>query len=201
MSFSERLAAAVRRRRQSRRRGARSTLRPIAGDTAIGRRDGPSNRRRAFRQFCCEIIDVVAHRVPAVKPQMAFFEELGPAGMVALAAVIQHARRAGLLVILDGKRNDIGSTATAYAQAYLGPSSAWQADALTVSPYLGDDSLTPFVDAARAESAGRVCVGQDFESGRAYVSRSVGRGAARLSSRGAAGRTIGRGNRRPQWLR
>jgi orotidine-5'-phosphate decarboxylase len=108
----------------------------------------------SYRQFCCEIIDVVAGKVPAIKPQLAFFEQLGPSGLFALADVIQHARRAGLLVIVDGKRNDIGSTALAYAEAYLGSASIWQADALTVSPYLGDDSLTPFVDVARQRDAG-----------------------------------------------
>jgi orotidine-5'-phosphate decarboxylase len=76
--------------------------------------------------------------------------------MQALADVIAAARDAGLLVILDGKRNDIGTTATAYAQAYLGaaPASPWGADALTVSPYLGDDSLDPFIDVARQRDAG-----------------------------------------------
>jgi orotidine-5'-phosphate decarboxylase len=76
--------------------------------------------------------------------------------MQALADTIAHARHAGLLVILDGKRNDIGSTAAAYANAYLGPIplSRWGADALTVNPYLGSDSLTPFLDVARARNAG-----------------------------------------------
>jgi orotidine-5'-phosphate decarboxylase len=119
-------------------------------------RDGTADSlARAYSTFCREVIDAVAPLVPAVKPQAAFFEALGPAGMQSLAETIAHARKAGLLVILDGKRNDIGSTAAAYAQAYLGAEqSAWGADALTVSPYLGDDSLTPFVDASKANSAG-----------------------------------------------
>lgn len=108
----------------------------------------------AFATFCCQIIDVVAPLVPAVKPQAAFFEQLGPAGMQALAEVILHARARGLLVILDGKRNDIGSTAEAYADAYLGERSAWKADALTISPYLGEDSLTPFFQVAGSRGAG-----------------------------------------------
>lgn len=110
----------------------------------------------AYETFCCGVIDVVAPLVPAVKPQAAFFEQLGPPGMAALANVIAAARGAGLLVIFDGKRNDIGSTAAAYAAAYLGPSppSAWGADALTVSPYLGADSLEPFVDLAVQRQAG-----------------------------------------------
>jgi orotidine-5'-phosphate decarboxylase len=90
-----------------------------------------------------------------VKVQAAFFEELGPPGMDAMAQVIDHAQSRGLLVIVDAKRNDIGSTAEAYARAYLGRAeSPWHADALTVSPYLGDDSLKPFVDVARQRGAG-----------------------------------------------
>ena len=92
--------------------------------------------------------------MPAVKPQAAFFEQLGPPGMAALADVIQYARQAGLLVIFDGKRNDIGSTAEAYADGLMGAESPWGADALTISPYLGDDSLRPFVDVARGRQAG-----------------------------------------------
>lgn len=108
----------------------------------------------AFRRFCCEIIDVVAQLVPAVKPQAAFFEELGPPGMLALAEVCAHASQRGLIVVMDGKRNDIGSTAEAYARGYLGAASAWGADALTVSPYLGGDSLEPFLQVARQRNAG-----------------------------------------------
>lgn len=110
----------------------------------------------AYSRFCREVIDVVAPLVPAVKPQAAFFEQLGPAGMTVLAEVIAYAQQKGLLVILDGKRNDIGSTATAYAQGMLGADgqSPWGADALTVSPYLGDDSLDPFIDVACQRSAG-----------------------------------------------
>ena len=97
---------------------------------------------------------MVKDRVAIVKPQVAFFEQLGPSGMQALAETIRHAHECDLMVIADGKRNDIGSTAEAYADAWLGPSSAWQADALTVSPYLGDDSLTPFVSVAKKRGAG-----------------------------------------------
>lgn len=111
---------------------------------------------QAYEKFCCAVIDVVADKVPVVKPQAAFFEQLGPAGMVALGNVIQHAVKANLLVILDGKRNDIGTTAEAYAEAYLGrgDSSAWGSDALTVSPYLGEDSLQPFIHRCESQQAG-----------------------------------------------
>lgn len=105
----------------------------------------PERVATAYREFCRGIIDVVAPLVPVVKPQAAFFEQLGPHGMTALADVITYARESGLLVVLDGKRNDIGDTAIAYAEAYLGPQSGWKSDAVTVSPYLGADSLEPFL--------------------------------------------------------
>ncbi len=108
----------------------------------------------AFRRFCYGVIDVVAPLVPAVKPQAAFFEQYGAPGMNALENVTHYARQKGLLVIFDGKRNDIGTTAEAYAAGILGKDSPWSADALTVSPYLGDDSLEPFVKTAVRRDAG-----------------------------------------------
>ena len=115
-----------------------------------------TNRAEAFEKFCRSIIDVVADKVPAVKPQSAFFEQLGPAGVVALGNVVAYARSKGLLTIMDAKRGDIGSTATAYANAYLDRSNSgsWQCDSLTVNPYLGDDSLTPFCEVADEYGAG-----------------------------------------------
>ncbi|MCU0875122.1 MAG: orotidine-5'-phosphate decarboxylase [Pirellulaceae bacterium] len=154
--FADRLIAAIRRCRNPVLVG----LDPRADSLPQGLQAAHPDDLRAvadaYRTFCCGVIDVVAPLVPIVKPQAAFFEELGPAGMLALADVIAYARERGLLVLLDGKRNDIGSTATAYAQGYLGapPASPWGADALTVSPYLGDDSLAPFVDVARQRGAG-----------------------------------------------
>lgn len=115
-------------------------------------------RAAAFEEFGRRLIDVVAPLVPAVKPQAAFFEELGPPGCKALERVIRHAREAGLIVVCDAKRGDIGSTAEAYARAYLAganPDAAvWGADALTINPYLGADTLQPFVDVARDRGAG-----------------------------------------------
>lgn len=114
----------------------------------------PERVAAAYGEFCRGIIDVVAPLVPIVKPQAAFFEQLGPHGMVVLAEVIQYAREHGLLVVLDGKRNDIGDTAIAYAEAYLGGQSPWKSDALTVSPYLGADSLDPFLKVADQRGGG-----------------------------------------------
>lgn len=104
--------------------------------------------------YCKEVIDAVAPFTPIVKPQAAFFEQLGPAGMQALYDVIAYAQQAGILVLLDAKRGDIGSTAAGYAEAYLGQSSAWGCDALTVNPYLGDDTLVPFFDKCVESHAG-----------------------------------------------
>jgi orotidine-5'-phosphate decarboxylase len=112
----------------------------------------------AFERFCNDIIEVVAPLVPAVKPQAAFFEELGELGTAVLSRVIRRARDAGLIVICDAKRGDIGSTAEAYARGYLAgedPDAApWAADALTVNPYLGPDTLEPFVTVAEERGAG-----------------------------------------------
>jgi len=111
---------------------------------------------RSFASFGKAIIDTVSDLVPAVKPQAAFFERLGPPGMVALAEVCDHAAAAGLLVIMDAKRNDIGATAEAYAAAYLGPKpeSAWGSDALTINPYMGFDTLQPFYHRGQATGGG-----------------------------------------------
>ena len=115
-----------------------------------------ANPADAFETFCKSIVDVVADKVPAVKPQSAFFEQLGPAGVGALGKVVDYAHSKGLITIMDAKRGDIGSTATAYAKGYLDRSEAgpWRCDSLTVNPYLGDDSLTPFVDVANENGAG-----------------------------------------------
>ncbi|MBL8890107.1 MAG: orotidine-5'-phosphate decarboxylase [Planctomycetaceae bacterium] len=112
------------------------------------------DQAQAIREFCYWVIDVVADLVPAVKPQLAFFEELGPAGTQALADVVRYAREKQLLIIGDGKRGDIGTTASAYANAYLGVHSPWGMDSLTINPYLGVDTLQPFVQTARQRAAG-----------------------------------------------
>ena len=111
---------------------------------------------KAYERFCFEIIDTVAPLVPAVKPQAAFFEVLGVPGMQALWNVVRYAQSKQLQVIMDAKRGDIGSTAEAYAQAFLGneTNSSWGCDCLTVNPFLGDDSLEPFVKRCQDTSSG-----------------------------------------------
>jgi orotidine-5'-phosphate decarboxylase len=112
---------------------------------------------RAFADFGRGLIDVVAPLIPAVKVQAAFFEQLGPPGMEALDAITRAACAAGLITIVDGKRNDIGSTAEAYADAYLGAPGAeapWEADALTINAYLGRDGVDPFTQRASQHGKG-----------------------------------------------
>ncbi len=154
--FIDRLDAAVRRCGNPVLVGLDPRAKSLPPGLAPHQAAAPAAVAAAYREFCRGVIDVVAPLVPAVKPQAAFFEQLGPEGMVALGEVIHHAAGQGLLVILDGKRNDIGSTAVAYAEGILGPGgeSPWGADALTVSPYLGDDSLRPFVGVATQRGAG-----------------------------------------------
>ncbi|MDR2615137.1 MAG: orotidine-5'-phosphate decarboxylase [Oscillospiraceae bacterium] len=102
----------------------------------------------ATMRFNCELIDALRGIVPAVKPQSAFYEALGPAGMGVLRDTAEYANKCGLYVIFDGKRGDIGSTAAAYAEAYLGKSSEYAFDAMTVNGYLGSDGILPFLSAA-----------------------------------------------------
>jgi orotidine-5'-phosphate decarboxylase len=104
---------------------------------------------------------VVTPMVGVVKFQSAFYEAYGPAGFAALHATVDYAREKDLVVIFDGKRNDIGSTAEAYARGYLGKvpiggafESSWQIDAITVNPYLGSDAIAPFIKVAAREQKG-----------------------------------------------
>jgi orotidine-5'-phosphate decarboxylase len=150
--FAERLIDAVRRRATPVLVG----LDPRWEQLPDCVRQQTKSKAAAYRVFCEGVIDAIAELAPAVKPQAAFFEQLGPPGMSVLRQVVRHAQQRGLLVIIDGKRGDIGSTASAYAEAYLGHGrkSPWGGDALTVNPYLGDDSLEPFVSVAKARGAG-----------------------------------------------
>ena len=117
-----------------------------------------AERAEAMGDFLCAVVDVVADRVPAVKPQSAFFEVLGASGVAQWERVVKHARAAGLLVVGDVKRGDIGSTAAAYAEAFLtgtrGTDPNTLCDAVTVNPLLGHDSITPFLDACERAKAG-----------------------------------------------
>src|SRR3954451_7477335 len=166
-TFADRLANAVADRRSQLVVGLdpRLDLLPLElrGDAHVGR---PA-AAEATARFCCGIIDAVAPYAVAVKPQLAFFEVLGSDGVAAFERVVGYARSAGLLVIVDGKRGDIGSTARAHADAYLEASEGRErlADALTVNPYLGHDSLEPFVAACRRGGGGIFCLVKTSNAG------------------------------------
>ncbi len=156
MSFAERLIQEITRKQShvvvgldpvyerlpaSLRRPAATSLRQVA---------------EAVVRFNQGIIDAVADLVAVVKPQIAFYERYGWHGVAAYADTVTYARQRGLLVIADVKRNDIGSTAAAYADAHLGRVTvagrehrAFEADAATVTPYLGADGIDPFLEACR----------------------------------------------------
>jgi len=199
--FAARLAAAIRAKRTPACIGLdprREALPPALGAAAVSASD-PAALAAIFTDFCRGVIDVVAPLVPIVKPQLACFEALGPHGMTALASVIAHARSQGLLVLADGKRGDIGSTAEAYAAGWLaGP---WAADALTVNPYLGLDSVEPFVKTAADRGAGIFILVktsnpgskdfQDLTSDGRTIYEHVAAGVEALAARTAAGATYG----------
>ena len=129
----------------------------------------------------------------------AFFEALGADGFAALERVCGYARSAGLLVIADGKRGDIGSTARAYAAAYLEPRGEEPplADALTVNTYLGGDSVEPFLQACRLHGAGIFCLVRTSNSGAGDVQElTLSDGPPRVAARRGARRRVGRGPRR-----
>jgi len=105
----------------------------------------------AYFEYNRTIIDAIADIVPAVKPQIAMYEALGPAGVDVYTMTCDYAASRGLYVLADAKRGDIGSTAAAYAHMLTGVDGfdPWKVDAVTVNPYLGTDGITPFVDAAK----------------------------------------------------
>jgi orotidine-5'-phosphate decarboxylase len=118
--------------------------------------------------FCRGIVDAVADHAVAIKPQSAFFEARGAEGVRAFEEACAYARAAGLLVIADVKRGDIGSTARAYAAAF-----ADLADAVTVNPYLGRDSLEPFLDVCKSHGTGMFCLVKTSNPGSVDVQDAV----------------------------
>jgi orotidine-5'-phosphate decarboxylase len=142
--FADRLAAAVRAKGTALCVGLDPRLESLP-QSIRGRHAEPA---AAYEEFCLRVLEIVAPLVAVVKPQSAFFEACGPAGMTALQRVMRRAKELGLIAILDAKRGDIASTAVAYADAAFG---ALDADALTVNPYLGRDAVEPFIAAARRD--------------------------------------------------
>jgi orotidine-5'-phosphate decarboxylase len=160
VSFADRLEEAVERKGNPCLVGLDPHL-DLLPDEFAGARDPAlprAERAHLLARFCCELIDVVADRAPAVKPQSAFFEQLGADGTAAWERVVAHARAAGLIVIGDVKRGDISSTAAAYARAFLSGLEGCErdslCDAVTLNAFLGEDSVRPFLEACRETGAG-----------------------------------------------
>jgi orotidine-5'-phosphate decarboxylase len=165
----------------------------LAGVRGAGALPPEAAAARAVAQHCALVLEAVADHCVAVKLQIACFERLGAAGWAALHDVVASAREHGLLVIGDAKRGDIDVSAASYADAFLaGTSTPWGmvpgvgADALTVNPLLGTDSITPFVTAARAAGAGVFVLVRTSNPGAAEIQELELRGGGTVSDRLAA---------------
>ncbi|MBQ8409563.1 MAG: orotidine-5'-phosphate decarboxylase [Clostridia bacterium] len=128
---------------------------PLCYKQKIKRKNAFEEVAEVIYAFNKDLIDTVSALVPAVKPQMAFYEKYGSCGVAAFEKTVTYAKEKGLVVIEDAKRNDIGNTAQAYADGHLGEvellndicAPAYDSDFLTITPFLGSESLQPFIDA------------------------------------------------------
>lgn len=134
------------------------------------------------REFGLRVVDAAAGRVGFVKPQVSFFERHGSAGLAALEEVLAAARAAGLLVIADAKRGDIGTTMDAYAAAWLTPGATLEADAVTVSPYLGVGALSGTFDLAHAHGKGAFVLAATSNPEAAAVQRAAAPGGRSVAA-------------------
>ena len=123
----------------------------------------------AVLEFNRLVIDVIANKVPAVKPQFAFYEALGSPGFAALEETCGLAREAGLLVLADAKRGDIASTAAAYARSILSLDGPFQSDAVTVNAWMGADTLDPFIDVCAETGGGLFVLVRTTNPGSAFL--------------------------------
>jgi orotidine-5'-phosphate decarboxylase len=196
-AFGDRLAARVAERRSQMVLGldpdparlwpaGASAAEAAPGDTAV-------RAARGVVAHCRAVIDAVGAECVAIKPQVACFERLGAPGWSALHEVAEHARAAGLLVLADAKRGDIDVSAAAYAQAFFGGiTTPWgdihglEADALTVNPLLGADSVEPFLTAARRRGAGLFLLVRTSNDGARDVQEAELAGGGIVSDRLAA---------------
>jgi orotidine-5'-phosphate decarboxylase len=149
-AFADRVAAAV--------AGTGPLCAGIDPSVTLLRQWGLTEDAEGVRQFGIACVHAFAGVAAAVKPQVAFFERWGSAGMAALESVMAEARAEGLLVIADAKRGDIGTTSAAYAGAWLDPDSPLAADAVTALPYMGMGALRPMIELAAAGGRGVIVV-------------------------------------------
>ncbi|MGB0951920.1 MAG: orotidine-5'-phosphate decarboxylase [Planctomycetota bacterium] len=157
MSFPDRLYAAIEAKATPAMVGLDPRLDRLPEPFRTEAAKGPQAAADALVTYHRSLLDVIAPHVPIIKPQSAFFEQLGAPGFAALADAVAYAKDIGLLVLMDAKRGDIGSTSEAYASTFLenGWNDAFPAsDALTINPYLGEDACEPFLQAADRAGAG-----------------------------------------------
>jgi orotidine-5'-phosphate decarboxylase len=154
---------------------------------------GLTDDAAGVERFGRTVVAALAGRVALVKPQSAFFERHGSAGVAALERVLTDARDAGLLTLLDVKRGDIGSTMDGYAQAYLADGSPLAADAITLSPYLGFGSLAPALDLAAATGRGAFVLARtsNLEGAEVQTAELAGRSVAQRVVDEVAARNAG----------
>lgn len=159
MNYADRLHAAVADKGNPALIGIDPHL-ALLPDEFAGARDASlprAERARLMGEFCIELVELCATKVPAIKPQSAFFEVFGADGVAQYERVVRHAREKGLLVIGDIKRGDIASTALAYAVGHLeddGSEPGGLADAVTVNAFLGEESIQPFLDVCARANKG-----------------------------------------------
>ncbi len=115
---------------------------------------GSKTNIKLIENFLLEVISLAIGKIVAIKPQVAFFELFGPPGLQLLIRISKYARENNILVIMDAKRGDIDSTSQAYANAWLGANATFPSDALTINPWMGLDSIDPFIEQAHLTNTG-----------------------------------------------
>jgi orotidine-5'-phosphate decarboxylase len=150
-NFADRLIDAIKAKKSRVVVGLDPRLESLPEEFRHGTAKDIERAGRAILDFNGALIDIIKDHAVAVKPQIAFYEKLGPYGVVAYFATCKHARDNGLLVIGDVKRGDVPDTAKAYAEAHY---YAFPADAITVNPFFGSDGITPFTDIAQKVGGG-----------------------------------------------
>ncbi|MBC8369913.1 MAG: orotidine-5'-phosphate decarboxylase [Planctomycetes bacterium] len=157
MNYIDRLHAAIDRCQSPAMVGLDPRLEQLPEPFKSKADQSPAKAAEAITDYHRALIDILANEVAVIKPQSAFFERLGADGFAALADACSYAHDKGLLVLMDAKRGDIGSTSEAYADTFLsgGYKNAFPyCDALTVNPFLGVDACEPFLKSAKENAAG-----------------------------------------------
>ncbi len=175
LTFPDRVAAAVERKRSQLVVGLDPRIDLLPIELRGSAEGGRAAAAAAVERFCKGIVDAVSPYAVGVKPQLAFFEALGADGWRAFESVCAYSRKAGLVVLADGKRGDIGSTARAYASAFLEPVDGGEpiAHALTVNPLLGEDSIDPFLGSCRRHGAGIFALVHTSNAGAADIQEAA----------------------------